>query len=256
MIAFDFYEGNPKNTVVLLHGLFGSAKNFSSLAEGLTPAARVFAYDARNHGRSHHTATHNLSDLSEDLGEFISEHKIINPILIGHSMGGLTAMDFARTRGSQIKALVVLDIAPRSYAPGHAEEIAAQKIDISGFATRKDIDDVMASVLPNKTMRQFLQMNIGRDETGQYVWMNNVEAVETSRSRTVFPPFENPLYTGAVLGVRGLKSDYVSDADVALMRAAFPRLEYHDFADAEHWLHHTHRDALLGLVLPFLRTLA
>jgi esterase len=110
----------------------------------------------------------------------------------------------------------------------------------------------MAKVLPDKTMRQFLQMNIARDETGQYVWMNNVEAVEISRSRTVFPPFANPLYSGPVLGVRGLKSDYVSDADVALMRSAFPRLEYHDFADAEHWLHHTHRDQLLGLILPFL----
>ncbi|MBX3724258.1 MAG: alpha/beta fold hydrolase [Turneriella sp.] len=254
MLAFDYYEGNPRLQVILLHGLFGSAKNMTALAQGITGEARVYAYDARNHGRSHHTATHNLSELTDDLTDFISEHNIQNPVLIGHSMGGLTAMAFVRHR-KDVKGLVVLDIAPRSYAPGHEEEIAAQKIDISTFASRKDIDEVMATVLPSKTMRQFLQMNITRDETGQYIWMNNVEAVEVSRSRTVFPPFENPLYEGPVLGVRGLKSDYVTDADVALMRGAFPRLEYHDFADAEHWLHHTHRDELLGLIRPFLRAL-
>ncbi|MBN8220948.1 MAG: alpha/beta fold hydrolase [Spirochaetes bacterium] len=254
MLAFDYYEGNPRLQVILLHGLFGSAKNMTALAQGITGEARVYAYDARNHGRSHHTATHNLAELTDDLADFISEHNIQNPVLIGHSMGGLTAMAFVRHH-KDIKGLVVLDIAPRSYAPGHEEEIAAQKIDISTFASRKDIDEVMATVLPSKTMRQFLQMNITRDETGQYIWMNNVEAVEVSRSRTVFPPFENPLYEGPVLGVRGLKSDYVTDADVALMHGAFPRLEYHDFADAEHWLHHTHRDELLGLIRPFLRAL-
>lgn len=254
MLAFDYYEGNPRLQVILLHGLFGSAKNMTALAQGITGEARVYAYDARNHGRSHHTATHNLSELTDDLADFISEHNIQNPVLIGHSMGGLTAMAFVRHR-KDVKGLVALDIAPRSYAPGHEEEIAAQKIDISTFASRKDIDEVMATVLPSKTMRQFLQMNITRDEAGQYIWMNNVEAVEVSRSRTVFPPFENPLYEGPVLGVRGLKSDYVTDADVALMRGAFPRLEYHDFADAEHWLHHTHRDELLGLIRPFLRAL-
>lgn len=255
VLHFDFYEGKSGKTIVLLHGLFGSAKNFASLAEGLTPEASVYAYDARNHGRSHHTATHNLTDLSEDLGEFIAGHKIENPVLIGHSMGGLTAMAYALHHKESVRALVVLDIAPRTYAPGHAEEIAAQKIDISEFTSRKDIDEVMTKVLPSKTMRQFLQMNIARDETGQYVWMNNVEAVEISKSRTVFPPFEKPLYSGPVLGVRGLKSDYVTDADVALMRDVFPQLEYHDFADAEHWLHHTHRDQLLALLRPFLANL-
>jgi len=256
MIAFDYYKGNPQLTVVLLHGLFGSAKNFSALAEALTGEASVYAYDARNHGRSHHTATHNLSELSEDLGEFIAEHKIQNPVLMGHSMGGLTAMDFLRGHADAAKALIILDIAPRAYPPAHEEEIAAMKIDISEMQSRRDIDEVMAGVLPDKTMRQFLQMNIARDETGQYVWMNNVKAVEMSRSRTVFPPFTNPLFEGPVLGVRGLRSAYVTDADVAMMHAAFPRLEYHDFEDAEHWLHHTHRDRLLALVRPFLQKIA
>src|SRR5262245_6825992 len=134
MLHFDFYDGNATNTIVMLHGLFGSAKNLGGLARALSADARVYAYDARNHGLSHHTATHNLDDLVEDLGEFLAEHRITQPILLGHSMGGQTAMAYSRlNHGQNVRALIVLDIAPRSYPPGHEQEIAAQKIDLSGF---------------------------------------------------------------------------------------------------------------------------
>ncbi len=253
MLRFDHYPGAPDKTVVILHGLFGSAKNFSSVAAALTPFASVYAYDARNHGQSHHTATHNLSELSEDLAEFISEQRIETPILVGHSLGGLTAMDYVRRRGESVRALVVLDIAPRTYPLGHEKEIAAQKIMVSAMATRKDIDEVMQKVLPDPTVRQFLQMNIGRDETGQFIWQNNIAAIEDSKSRTVFPPFENPLFLGPVMSIRGLRSDYVTDEDIARMRAAFPALESHDIADAAHWLHHTHRDEVVRLISAFIQ---
>ena len=253
MLRFDHYPGAPEKTVVILHGLFGSAKNFSSVAAALTPFATVYAYDARNHGQSHHTATHNLSELSEDLAEFIAEQKIEKPVLIGHSLGGITAMDYVRRRGDRVRALVVLDIAPRTYPLGHEKEIAAQKIMVSSMATRKDIDEVMQNVLPDATVRQFLQMNIGRDETGQFVWQNNVAAIEDSKSRTVFPPFENPLFCGPVMSIRGLKSDYVTNEDITRMRAAFPALESHDIADAAHWLHHTHRDEVVRLISAFIQ---
>jgi esterase len=253
MLHFDRYAGAVDKTLVILHGLFGSAKNFSSIAEALTPFATVFAYDARNHGRSHHTSTHNLSELSEDLAEFIVGQSIERPVLIGHSLGGLTAMDYVRHRGESVRALAVLDIAPRTYPLGHENEIAAQKIMISGFETRKDIDEVMQKVLPDASVRQFLQMNLGRDETGQFVWQNNIHAIEDSKSRTVFPPFKDPLFAGPVLSIRGLKSDYVTDEDITRMRAAFPQLESHDLPDAAHWLHHTHRDEVIQLLSAFVQ---
>lgn len=252
MLHFDFYEGNPARTLVMMHGLFGSAKNLSTLARGLTQEAQVYAYDARNHGRSHHTAAHNLDDLVEDLGEFIADHKILNPILLGHSMGGQTAMAYAHRRA--VRALIILDIAPRTYPLGHEQEIAAQKIAISEFQSRSEIDEVMSKVLPDNTLRQFIQMNIGRDITGQFIWQNNIRAIEGSKSRTAFPPYENPLYQGPTLAIRGLKSNYVTEADVALMRAAFPKLRLHDIPGAEHWLHYTHADEVLSVIRNFLGT--
>lgn len=253
MLHYDFYTGNPECTIVMLHGLFGSAKNLSTLARSLTGEAQVYAYDARNHGQSHHTATHNLDDLVEDLGEFIADHKIENPVLLGHSMGGQTAMAYARNHHT--RALIILDIAPRTYPLGHEQEIAAQKIAISEFKSRSEIDEVMKMVLPDKSLRQFIQMNIVRDMTGQYVWQNNIGAIESSKSRTAFPSYTPPLFAGPTLAIRGLKSPYVTEADVALMHAAFPRLQMHDIAEAEHWLHYSHAEEVLTLVRGFLRAI-
>ncbi|GAB4427576.1 MAG: alpha/beta fold hydrolase [Turneriella sp.] len=255
MLAFDFYPGNTGRTVVMLHGLFGSARNFASLAESLKAEAQVFALDARNHGRSPHMATHTLDDLVHDLEEFLREQKIDQPILLGHSMGGLTAMAFALKKPEIARALIVLDIAPRSYRPGHEGEIAAQKIDVASCTTRREIDDRMAEFVPDPVVRQFLQMNLARDAEGRFYWSNNIAAIEASPERTRFPAVKGVLYGGPVLAIRGLNSDFVRDQDVTLMRQAFPRLELHDLPGAQHWLHHSHREQVTALILPFLRKL-
>ena len=255
MLRFDHYPGNPRVTLVLLHGLFGSAKNFASIATALTDVATVYAYDARNHGGSSHTATHTLADLTEDLAGFLRERQIAAPALMGHSMGGLTVMNFARLYPSVPRALVAVDIAPRTYAPAHAQEIAAQKMDVSQFAERRGIDAAMAKILPDATIRSFLQMNLVRSEEGNFRWQNNIAAIEKSPERTVFPVYTPPLYTGPVLAVRGLESDFVTDADAELMKSAFPLLELHSLPGAGRWLHHTHREALVGLVRDFLQSL-
>lgn len=239
----------------MLHGLFGSARNFAKLAGSLRTEAQIFACDARNHGRSPHTATHTLDDLVLDLEIFLREQQIEQPILLGHSMGGLTAMAFALQKPEAVRALIVLDIAPRSYRPGHEGEIAAQKIDVAAFATRREIDERMAEFVPDPAVRQFLQMNLARDAEGRFYWTNNIAAIEASPERTRFPAFEGVLYAGPVLAIRGLESDFVSDADVALMRQLFPRLEMHDLPGARHWLHHSHREQVTGLILPFLHRL-
>lgn len=255
MLRFDHYPGNPDVTLVLLHGLFGSAKNLASIASDLTDVATVYAYDARNHGGSSHSATHTLTDLTQDLGDFLAEHKIVHPVLLGHSMGGLTVMNFARLYPQIPRALVAVDIAPRTYAPAHAAEIAAQKIDVSQCHERRQIDAEMAKILPDATIRSFLQMNLARDSGGAFYWQNNIAAIEKSPERTVFPDFEPPLFSGPVLAVRGLESDFVTDADAERMKSAFPRLALESLPGAGHWLHHTHRDALIGLVRAFLQRL-
>lgn len=254
-LHFDFYPGNAEMTLVALHGLFGSARNLAGLVQELTPEAQVFAYDARNHGRSAHTPTHTLDDLVNDLDFFLHEHNITQPVLLGHSMGGLTAMAYAGKKPDTVRALVVLDIAPRSYAPGHAAEIAAQKLDVQAFTTRKEIDEQMAELVPNATVRQFLQMNLARDAEGRFYWTNNIRAIESSPARTQFPAFAGTLFSGPVLAIRGLASPFVSDEDVALLYRAFPQLELYEITGAEHWLHYSHREEVAGRIRAFLNKL-
>lgn len=239
----------------MLHGLFGSARNFASLAGSLTTGARIFAYDARNHARSPHTPTHTLKDLVCDLQDFLQEQQIDRPVLLGHSMGGLTAMAYALQNAPAVRALIVLDIAPRSYAPGHYGELAAQKLDVSACASRREIDEKMAAWVADPEVRQFLQMNLARDAQGRFYWSNHVAAIESSPARTAFPRYDGVLYSGPVLAIRGLDSDFVSDSDVELMQRAFPQLEMYDLAGARHWLHHSHREQVAALVLRFLRKL-
>lgn len=254
-LAFDFYPGNPEVTLVALHGLFGSARNLAGLVQELSREAQVFAYDARNHGRSGHAQTHTLHDLVSDLDIFLREHGIIRPVLLGHSMGGLTAMAYAGKNPDAVRALIILDIAPRSYPPGHAAEIAAQKLDVKALPSRKEIDAQMAEWVPDATVRQFLQMNLGRDAEGRFYWVNNIQAIEASPERTQFPEFTGVLFPGPVLAIRGLASNFVSDADVALLRRAFPQLTLHEIAGAEHWLHYSHREEVAQQIRKFLSNL-
>ncbi len=251
MLAFDYYPSESEKTIVMLHGLFGSARNFATLATELSVNARVFAYDARNHGRSPHFRTHNLSDLTRDLDEFLSEHSIQTPILLGHSMGGLTIMDFARLHPQKVKALIVLDIAPRAYPPAHDGEIKAQKLEVSQFSSRHEIDAAMQPYVKSPMVRQFLQMNLERDKTGHFRWANHIEAIENSYERTELAPFDGVLFEGPVLCVRGLRSRFICDSDVTLLHRAFPHLELEEW-DAEHWLHYTHKDALRERIFKFL----
>lgn len=252
MLHFDQYKGKTDIQLVILHGLFGSAKNFASIATDLTDLANIYAYDARNHGRSTHTATHTLSDLTADLFLFLREHNIERPVLVGHSMGGLTAMNFARVYPELPHALVIVDIAPRTYPPAHSAEIAAQKMDLGHYSNRRQLDDAMAKILPNGAVRSFLQMNVDRDANGVFYWINNIQAIENSPERTVFPVFDPPIFLGPVLAVRGLASDYVTEQDVLLMQSAFPFSTLKSISGAGHWLHHTHREILLQHIRAFL----
>ncbi|MCB1322520.1 MAG: alpha/beta fold hydrolase, partial [Leptospiraceae bacterium] len=126
-------EGPP---LLIFHGLFGSARNWTSIAKELTDCAHVYTFDFRNHGDSPHTDSHTIQDLGDDILYWIAEHKIQEPILLGHSMGGMAVAATALGHPEDIRAAIIVDIAPRHYAPHHQKEFAALKMDVSGYASR------------------------------------------------------------------------------------------------------------------------
>jgi pimeloyl-ACP methyl ester carboxylesterase len=237
--------------LIILHGLFGSSKNWIGTARDLSDIATVYALDLRNHGDSPHTNTHTIIDLAEDLADFMRSHLAGKPVILGHSMGGLAAMAFALRYPNSPRALIIEDIAPRSYHPGHELEFKALTIDVSWMKMREEVDRAMASIVPDLMLRRFLQMNLERSDSG-FRWKLNVEVLSRSTFVEEFSVPQGAIFPGQTLLIAGGLSSYVQPEDHRLMRAYFPNSRIEVIPDADHWLHHTKHEEFLRLVRDFL----
>jgi len=246
--------GNGPKTVVILHGLFGSSKNWVSNAAALDDVATVYSVDLRNHGDSPHAATHSLQELTDDVMSFIAAHDLDRPVLIGHSMGGLVAIVCALTNPAMVGGVVIVDIAPKFYPRGHEREFEALRLDVSTFSSREQVDDAMASIIPDRAVRQFLQMNLERTEN-RFRWKLNVPVLEHASWSLSPELLGDRRYTGAALFVVGGRSDYVKPDDHATIRTFFPNGEIVTLPDGDHWLHYSSASDFLAIVRPFLETL-
>ncbi|MBI3396282.1 MAG: alpha/beta fold hydrolase [Spirochaetia bacterium] len=247
----EFGESGPP--VVILHGLFGSSRNWSGVGRALSDAYHVYALDQRNHGESPHTATHTLSDLSGDLDAWLSVHTAEPSVLLGHSMGGLVVMRYAlsASQKNRSRAVIIVDIAPRTYPPHHQKEFAALRTDVGGMRTREEVDRAMSLVHPDPMVRQFLQMNLMRTDTG-FEWKINVDGLEGSRFMEE-RDFSGS-YDGPALFITGGASSYVLESDRTLIMERFPRAQILTLPGADHYLHYTAQAAFLGAVREFLKS--
>ena len=243
-------HGEP---LILLHGLFGSADNWFGVAPKLAEKFHVFALDLRNHGHSPHNAEMDYPLIAADVEMFFTAQKIENAHVIGHSMGGKVAMQFALDFPSRVKKLVVVDMAPRAYARTHDKIFAALlALDLNAFQTRQQIEDALASEIPSLNLRRFLLKNLGRDDHGKFFWRMNLRGVAENYSRLgeVLSPqnqFEKP-----TLFIRGGQSDYINAADEAAIRKQFPTAKIQTIATANHWVHADAPEEFIRLVLDFL----
>jgi pimeloyl-ACP methyl ester carboxylesterase len=243
-------HGEP---LVLLHGLFGSGDNWFGVAPKLAEKFHVFAPDLRNHGHSPHHAEMDYPLMAADVEKFFAAQKIENAHVIGHSMGGKVAMQFALDFPVRVKKLVVVDMAPRAYRRAHDHIFEALlALDLSSFQTRQQIEAALALEIPSLNLRRFLLKNLGRDEHGKYFWKMNLRGVAENYSRLgeVLSPqnhFEKP-----ALFIRGGKSDYINAADEVEIRRRFPAAQIQTIATANHWVHADAPDEFVRLVLEFL----
>ena len=224
--------------LIILHGLLGSLDNWIPLASTLAVDCSVFVLDLRNHGRSPHANEFDYEVMAADVADFIRDHNLGPVKLLGHSMGGKTAMRFAQLHPDSVEKLVVADMAPRAYPPHHAALLdALLALDLKSFRRRDEMDVALAATVPEKTMRQFLLKNLGRDATGAFCWKPNLRAI-----RENYPGLNAALpagrrYAGPTMFVRGGESAYVTDADFTDARGSFPQAELRTIAGAGHWVH-------------------
>lgn len=249
-----FQEHGSGRPVVILHGLFGAAGNWSSVARRLAQRFHVFALDLRNHGASPWAPSMRYTDMAEDVAEFLAAHGIEPAALIGHSMGGKAAMVLALSRPRSVERLVVVDIAPVPRSPVHAPLVAALRaLDLRGITRRGEADAALRPGVPDPGMRAFLLQNLVPREGG-FSWRLNLDAIAASMDDLAgfpdFPPGTN--YPGPTLVVRGGRSGYVEEGDRAPFAGLFPAYRLVTIADAGHWVHAEQPEKFLELVLAFL----
>lgn len=247
---FSVGQGPP---LIILHGLLGSLDNWVPHAQLLAARFHVHLLDLRNHGRSPHAAEFTHEVMATDVAEFVRAQNLDRVHLLGHSLGGKVAMRLAQVYPALIHRLVVVDMSPREYAPRYGEILATMAaLDLSRFQQRNEIDAALLSVAPEKSIRQFLLKNIGRDATGGMIWKPNLPELcaNYSNVRAALP--NSPVFHGPTLFIRGGRSDYIAAADLAAIPQIFPQAEFATIATAGHWVHAEAPEEFLRHVTEFL----
>jgi pimeloyl-ACP methyl ester carboxylesterase len=224
--------------VVLLHGLFGAARNLGVIARALSEGARVISLDLRNHGDSPHGAAMDFGTMAEDVAETMHSLGVSRAAIVGHSLGGKTAMALALTRPALVERLVVMDIAPVSYNHDYDAYVAAmQAIELHPGLARHEADAALAKVVEAPPMRAFLLNNLVLGDAPRWrIGLDEIAAAMPDLLRWDDPPGMRP-YSGPTLFLRGGDSPYVRPEADAVIDRLFPRAERETVAGASHWLH-------------------
>lgn len=241
-------QGSP---LVILHGLFGSFDNWHMLSRPFAPHFKVFALDLRNHGRSPHSEIFHYEAMANDVREFLDDQGLPPAFVIGHSMGGKTAMRLALDHPGLIRRLVIVDIAPKEY-PGHHDEIldALTGLDFHKLAARKEIDAALSDAIPNVATRQFLLKNLKRDENGKFGWKMNLDVIRKNYDEMNSPIESVTPFTKPTLFLRSTTSGHIGNEDYPMMRRLFPNLTVTDL-DVGHWVHAEAPEHFAAIVLDF-----
>jgi len=240
---------------VVLHGLFGSGKNWRSFAGSLEEDFQVWTLDARNHGDSPHADSMSYQQMAEDVVRFFDENELENVILLGHSMGGKTAMQLALQFPDRIAALIVVDIAPvcYDYQQKQLKLIEAmQGLHLAVEMSRSDIEKKLALKIPEKRLLSFLMTNLYR-QNGQFQWRIGLEQIAAGMPYLLNYPEVNSVFKGPVQFIGGENSAYLKFEYHALIRKKFPESRITMLKNCGHWLHVEQPAAFQKTVNEFLR---
>lgn len=244
-------EGKP---LIILHGLFGSSDNWMSIAKQLEDRFKMYLVDQRNHGQSPHSEDFNYQAMAEDLEQFIADNQIDNPHILGHSMGGKVAMNFALQHTDLWDKLIVVDIAPKAYPVHHGTILEGLKsIPAEQIKSRGEADKQLSQYIRDMGTRQFLLKNLARKDSGGFEWKINLPVID-SKIEDMGQGIEERVATEKeVLFIRGAKSEYIMDEDSILINQLFPNAEIKTVENAGHWVHAEQPDEVVSMVSDFLR---
>jgi esterase len=251
-LAFETVgEGPP---VVILHGLFGSGRNWAAIAQALSHSHRFYLPDARNHGASPWAQSMSYPEMALDVLELIDREQLLRPVVIGHSMGGKTAMTLALEHPQAIAGVAVIDIAPEAYADQFTPYVTAMRgLDIAASTSRKEIRQALATRLGDNAPVDFLMQNLKRHDE-RFDWRLNLMATAVCMQDLCgfTPQAARQRFPGPALFVAGADSDYVRVDSLAGIARLFPRARVERIPNAGHWVHADEPEALLNALQRWL----
>jgi len=251
-LAYDQF-GAAGPPVLILPGLLGSARNWTSIARQLADTHRVFALDLRNHGRSPWAETMSFDEMADDVAAFIERHHLSPATVVGHSLGGKVAMRLALPRPDLVERLVVVDVAPVAYEHSFAPYIdALRQVDLSEVSRRADAERELAAAIPDPGVRSFLLQNLIKTADG-FAWRVNLDGLRANMADLMgFPADPKAQYAGPTLFLSGGRSDYVEPGHRPLIERLFPQAEHAVIEDAGHWVHAERPTEFLAQLRQFL----
>ena len=246
-------EGAP---LIILHGLFGMGDNWATHAKYWAGLGwEVHAVGQRNHGKSPHLGLHNYDVMAADLEAYMDAKGLNTAVILGHSMGGKTAMNFAVSRPERVQALVVVDIAPKAYPIHHQGYINAMKsIDFNTIHSRGAVDAILAKSVDNAGIRQFFMKSLHWQTKEKLAFRFNLEALE-DQLQEVGTPLEFGYFDRPTLFIAGGASGYITAEDEDAILDHFPAARIETIAQAGHWVHAEAREPFSKLVVDFLEDL-
>lgn len=250
-----FRQYGEEQPVIILHGIFGISDNWVSIGRRLSEQFEVYIPDQRNHGQSPHSNTFNYYSLVDDLYEFIEDHQIINPILIGHSMGGKVAMNFALENPGKVDKMIIVDMSMREY-PARQEHMeiihAMREVDFDQVSSREEVDEIISRSVQSQRVRLFIMKNLYRIGQSRLAWRLNIESIYNN-IENVFVAVDSPYtFEKPVLFVNGGSSDYVKKEDHQPILQKFPKAVFKTIEGASHWVHADKPDELCKAFSEFL----
>ncbi|MET1257897.1 alpha/beta fold hydrolase [Flagellimonas sp. DF-77] len=244
-------EGKP---LLVLHGFLGMSDNWKTLGNQYAEKGfEVHLIDQRNHGKSFHSEDFDYGFLANDLLTYLQHHNILKANIIGHSMGGKTAMEFACNHGPMVDRLIVADIAPKYYPPHHQEIIdALVAMDIDSVDSRSTADQRLSQRLSNIGIRQFLLKNLYWKEKGRLALRFNLDVLRYRMDEVGENIGSTDSFDGPTLFLRGERSEYILPNDYEGIYRHFPSAQIDTVPKAGHWVHAENPKAFFDKSLEFL----
>ncbi|MDQ3072967.1 MAG: alpha/beta fold hydrolase [Bacteroidota bacterium] len=244
--------GTAGTDLIILHGLFGSLDNWHTLATRFSEQFRVWVPDQRNHGKSPHDEVSNYEVMTADLLEFMDKHNLESAHILGHSMGGKTAMQFALHHPDRVEKLIIADIAPKAYPLRHDEILEAlQALDLSKVERRGDAEEMLGKSIQSTAVVLFLLKNLARKDTG-FAWKMNLDALSAHYEEISGVVSGPHIFEGQALFMKGERSNYIRQEDEQEILKLFPKTRFVTLADAGHWLHAESPEIFHDTVVEFL----